>query len=179
MCGECNLFDVTLALGTCMMCDVMSCRKRIILCSTNTEELLRSSTCDIQVIVSFSTYANLGSLQLLLLEVSLLSVWNWVCVCTTLQCDMETWPRSAMWSLWIFSVLFVIRFLCDSMIMSSWYCCEHEESSFCFHRRPYYLHKVAFQLEPFGLAGVAFLQGIAEALRISNFLLALFTISSE
>ena len=34
------------------------------------------------------------------------------------------------------------------------------------------------QLEPFRLAGVVTLQGIAEALLISHFLLALFMISS-
>ena len=48
-------------------------------------------------------------------------------LCPMLSCDMETWPRSAMWSWWVFSLLFVVRILCESMIIFSWSCFEQEE----------------------------------------------------
>ena len=48
-------------------------------------------------------------------------------MCTMLLYDMETWLPSAMWSFWVFSVLFVVRILCYSMFLFSWSFFEQEE----------------------------------------------------
>ena len=54
-----------------------------------------------------------------------------------LKSEIETRPRSAIWSLWVFSVLFVVRVLCDSMLyvlmifLGTW-----RVQSFGVHLRP-------------------------------------------
>ena len=69
-------------------------------------------------------------------------------------CDMGTWPRSAMWSSWVFSLTFGVRFLCDSVIVFSWYCCEHEEFNLFVSILDQPTTSTSrSQLELFGLAG--------------------------
>ena len=70
----------------------------------------------------------------------------------------------------ILSVLFVVRIHCDSTVMFSSCCFVHEEFSLFVSILDQLLAQGRSQLEPFGLAGVMTLQGIAEALLISNFL---------
>ena len=77
-----------------------------------------------------------------------------------------------------FFVLFGCRILCDSMTVYSGSFCEREGLSLFIFILGHSLAQGRSQLDSFGSAGVVTLQGIAEAHLISNFLLALLTISS-
>ena len=85
--------------------------------------------------------------------------------CTTWQCDVETRPRSAMWSWWVFSLLFVVRILCDSMMMFSWSCFEHEEFNLLLSIVDQSVAHGRSQAGAVRGAGLVTLQGIAEALQ--------------
>ena len=121
---------------------------------------------------SFSTCPNLLSLAILAAGVHTFVLE--IGLCTMLRCDMETWPRSATGFLWIFSVLLVVRILCDSMVMFSWSCFEHEELNL-FVSLTNHLHRVVSSLNRSGW--LVTLQSIAEVHNVSKFLLAPFMIS--
>ena len=96
----------------------------------------------------------------------------------SVPCCSETWkhdlgPRCGPYESFLYSSFR------DSMIISSRSFFEHEEFSLFVFILDQSLAQVRFQLEPFGLAGLATVQGIAEALLISNFLPALFMISPK
>ena len=84
-----------------------------------------------------------------------------------------------MWSSWVYSLLFAVWILCDSMIRFSRSCCGEQEFNPFVSILGQTRAQGRAQLEPLGVTGLVTLQGIAEALRISRYLLALFMISSE
>ena len=111
-------------------------------------------------------------------ESSLLSVLESVrAPCWRAKLKHDLGPQSGpcesfLYSLWFES--FAIR-----CYMSSWSFLEHEEFSLLVSILDQTLARGRPQLEPFGLAGVVTVQGIAEALFIPNLFLVVFTISSS
>ena len=111
-------------------------------------------------------------------ESSLLSVLESVrAPCWRAKLKHDLGPQSGpcesfLYSLWFES--FAIR-----CYMSSWSFLEHEEFSLLVSILDQTLARGRPQLEPFGLAGVVTVKGIAEALFIPNLFLVVFTISSS
>ena len=144
MCGEFSLFDVTLILESCMICDILRWREGLILCSTNTKYCCyNKQTCHTQVIVSFSICSNICPLHSLLLDVSLLSVWKSVCAprcCATWNQNLG--PRYGLCESILCSVsfeIYAIRRPCSHALALN----EHE----AFPSQTVHLHTVALGLD--------------------------------
>ena len=86
---------------------------------------------------------------------------------------METWCGPGE----ISPYSFVVRMLCDSVIMFSW-ACEHEESNLFVSVLDQSLAQGRFQLEAFGLVSLVTFAGHHWGFRYLRFLLAFFLISN-